>query len=146
MPVMDGLEATRRIRATKAGADTKIIALTAHALEEERGPIMTAGCDDLVRQPFRDQELFDAMARHRRLRFIYEQPPHVESTREAPELTVHPEQLDGLPAQLLRDLRQAVLELDTARAQTLIAQVTEHDARLGRALHTLATQLDYKRL
>ena len=36
MPVMDGLEAVRRIRATKAGADTKIIALTAHALEEER--------------------------------------------------------------------------------------------------------------
>ena len=35
MPVMDGLEAVRRIRATKAGAETKIIALTAHALEEE---------------------------------------------------------------------------------------------------------------
>ena len=39
MPVMDGLEAVRRIRATKAGADTKIIALTAHALEEERNQL-----------------------------------------------------------------------------------------------------------
>ena len=39
MPVMDGSEAVRRIRAAKAGADTKIIALTAHALEEERRPL-----------------------------------------------------------------------------------------------------------
>jgi len=52
----------------------------------------------------------------------------------------------ALPAELLRDLRQAVVELDTARTQTLIEQVTERDAALGRALKTLAAQLDYKRL
>jgi PAS domain S-box-containing protein len=143
MPVMDGLEAVRRIRATKAGADTKIIALTAQALEEERGPIMAAGCDDLVRKPFREQELFDALARHLRLKFIYEKAPRQES---APGVTLRPEQLDGLPAELLQDLRQAVVELDTARTQALIQQVTERDASLGRALNTLATQLGYKRL
>ena len=146
MPVMDGLEAVRRIRATKAGADTKIIALTAHALEEEREPIMAAGCDDLVRKPFREQELFEALARHLRLKFIYEKAPRQESTPEAPGLTLSPEQLDALPAQLLQDLRQAVIELDTARTHALIEQVTERDASLGRALNTLATRLDYKRL
>src|SRR5208337_973423 len=146
MPVMDGLEAARRIRAAKAGADTKIIALTAHALEEEREPIMAAGCDDLVRKPFREQEVFEVLARHLRLKFIYEKAPRQESTPEAPELTLRPEQLDALPAQLLRDLRQAVIELDTVRTQALIEQVTERDASLGRALNTLATQLGYKRL
>ena len=59
---------------------------------------------------------------------------------------MRPEQLEALPAELLRDLRQAVIELDTARTQALIEQVTERDASLGRALNTLATQLDYKRL
>ncbi|MGO8835800.1 MAG: PAS domain S-box protein [Limisphaerales bacterium] len=146
MPVMDGLEAVRRIRATQAGADTKIIALTAHALEEEREPIMAAGCDDLMRKPFHEQELFGALARHLRLKFIYEKAPRQEKTQEAPALALRPEQLDALPAQLLRDLRQAVIELDTARTQALIEQVTERDASLGRALSTLATQLDYKRL
>ena len=146
MPVMDGLEAVRRIRATKAGADTKIIALTAHALEEEREPIMAAGCDDLVRKPIREQELFGALARHLRLKFIYEKAPRQESTPEAPGLTLRPEQLDALPAELLQDLRQAVVELDTARTHALIEQVTERDASLGRALNTLATQLGYKRL
>jgi PAS domain S-box-containing protein len=146
MPVMDGLEAARRIRATKAGADTKIIALTAHALEEEREPIMAAGCDDLVRKPIREQELFGALARQLRLKFIYEKAPPQESTPEAPGLDVRPEQLDALPAELLRDLRQAVIELDTMRTQALIEQVTERDASLGRALSTLATRLGYKRL
>jgi len=146
MPVMDGLEAVRRIRATQAGADTKIIALTAHALQEEKEPIMAAGCDDLVRKPIREQELFGALARQLRLKFIYEKAPPQESTPESPELAVRPEQLDALPAELVRDLRQAVIELDTARTQALIQQVTERDASLGRALNTLATQLGYKRL
>jgi CheY-like chemotaxis protein len=146
MPVMDGLEAIRRIRATKAGADTKIIALTAHALEEERSAIMAAGCDDFVRKPFREQEIFDALARHLLLKFNYEKAPGPESTPGVPGLTLRPEQLEGLPAELLRELRQAVIELDTARTHALIEQVTERDASLGRALNTLATQLGYRRL
>jgi DNA-binding response OmpR family regulator len=107
---------------------------------------MAAGCDDLVRKPIREQELFGALARHLRLKFIYEKASPQESTPEAPELTLNPEQLDALPAELLRDLRQAVIELDTARTRALIEQVTERDASLGRALNTLATQLGYKRL
>src|SRR5208283_5056066 len=122
MPVMDGLEAIRRIRATKAGADTKIIALTAHALEEERSAIMAAGCDDFVRKPFREQEIFDALARHLLLKFNYEKAPGPESTPGVPGLTLRPEQLEGLPAELLRELRQAVIELDTARTHALIEQ------------------------
>ena len=146
MPVMDGLEAVRRIRATQAGADTKVIALTAHALEEEREPIIAAGCDDLVRKPFHEQELFGALARHLHLKFIYEKAPRPENTPEPPELPLTPEQLDALPAHLLQELRQTVIELDTARTQVLIGQVAERDASLGRALTALASQFDYPRL
>jgi CheY-like chemotaxis protein len=146
MPVMDGVEAVRRIRATQAGAKTKIIALTAHALEEERISIMAAGCDDFVRKPFREQEIFDALTRHLRLKFIYEKARHPDSTPEPPGLALYLEQLERLPVELLRELRQSVIELDTARTLTLIAQVAERDPSLGRSLNTLATQLDYKRL
>jgi CheY-like chemotaxis protein len=146
MPVMDGVEAVRRIRAAKTGVDTKIIALTAHALEEERRPIMAAGCDDFVRKPFRDQEIFDALARHLRLKFIYADASSPESTQPITGLALHPEQLEALPEDLLQELRQAVIELDTARTRELIARVTERDASLGRALNAMATQLDYKRL
>ena len=143
MPVMDGLEAVRRIRATPAGTATKIIALTAHALDEESQPILAAGCDDLVRKPFREQEIFDALTRHLHLKFIYEEATRKQSTPAPPGPALRPEQLDALPAELRRDLRQAVIELNTARTQALIGQVTERDALLGRALNTLATQFDY---
>jgi hypothetical protein len=99
-----------------------------------------------VRKPFREQELFDILARHLRLKYSYEKAPRPESTQEAPGLALRPEQLEGLPAELLLDLRQAVLELDTARTRALIEQVTERHHSLGRALNTLATQLDYKGL
>ena len=146
MPVMDGLEAVRRIRATKRGAQTKIIALTAHALREESKPIMAVGCDECVRKPFREQEIFDALTRHLGLRFVYENTLGPESVPETSGFTLRPEQLDVLPADLVRDLRQAVIELDTARTHALIEQVTARDASLGRALQTLATQLGYKHL
>ena len=81
------------------------------------------------------------MARHLRLKFIYETAPRQEST---PKLPLNPEQLDALPAQLLQELRQAVIELDTMRTHALIQQVSERDASLGRALDRLATRLDYK--
>ena len=105
---------------------------------------MAAGCDDLVRKPFREHEIFDTLARHLHLKFIHEPGPRQENTPEG--LALRPQQLDDLPAELLQDLRQAVIELDTARTHAIIEQVTERDASLGQALNTLAAQLDYKGL
>jgi CheY-like chemotaxis protein/nitrogen-specific signal transduction histidine kinase len=73
MPVMDGQEATRRIKAGDAGAQTRIVAITAHALEEERKEILAAGCDDFIRKPYAEAELMDALARHLGVHFIYEE-------------------------------------------------------------------------
>jgi CheY-like chemotaxis protein len=72
MPVMDGLEATRRIKQTEAGQSTPIAALTAHALEEEREVILAAGCNDFVRKPYRVEEIFEVMATHLGIRYTYE--------------------------------------------------------------------------
>ena len=145
MPVMDGLEAARRIKATEAGGRTKIVALTAHALDEEREPILAAGCDDLVRKPFREQELFEVMARHLGLKYLYEKegerilPP-------GPKAAFRPEQWAALPAELLTQLHQAAVELDTNRTLALIERVKEHDASIGGCLHELARNLDYPQL
>lgn len=107
---------------------------------------MAAGCDDFVRKPFREQDIFDTLARHLRLKFIYEQAPHPKSPPELPGSTLRPEQLHSLPPELLRGLYQAVTELDTARTQSLINQVAERDGSLGHAFNTLAARLDYKGL
>jgi two-component system, cell cycle response regulator DivK len=50
MPVMSGLDATRHLR-EQPGADFKVIALTAHAMNESREACLEAGCDGFATKP-----------------------------------------------------------------------------------------------
>jgi CheY-like chemotaxis protein len=58
MPVMDGLEATRRIRALPGGEAVKIVALTASVFAEQRGEMLAAGMDDILHKPFQPRQRF----------------------------------------------------------------------------------------
>ncbi len=68
MPGMDGLEATRRIRAqAPAGRrDVPIVALTASAMAEDRDACLEAGMDAVLTKPVRQQELAEILTRSRR--------------------------------------------------------------------------------
>jgi CheY-like chemotaxis protein len=63
MPVMDGFEATRRIRALPLGAKLPIIAMTAAAMTEDRQASAAAGMNDHIAKPIDPQTLADALAR-----------------------------------------------------------------------------------
>lgn len=64
MPVMDGLEATRRFRALEEGRRTPIIAMTANAMESDRQRCLDAGMDDYISKPIKAQELQRALLRY----------------------------------------------------------------------------------
>jgi two-component system cell cycle response regulator DivK len=51
LPIIDGWEATRRIKADPATNSIPVIALTAHALVQDREKAMAAGCDDFDTKP-----------------------------------------------------------------------------------------------
>ncbi|WP_242470973.1 PAS domain S-box protein [Thiocystis violacea] len=63
MPVMDGLAATRAIRALPAWRSKPILAMTANAFEEDRRACLEAGMNDFVPKPVEPMDLFDALFR-----------------------------------------------------------------------------------
>ena len=63
MPVMDGLEATRRIRADERFRDLPIIAMTANAMEGDRQLCLEAGMNDHVAKPFNPDDLYAVIKR-----------------------------------------------------------------------------------
>lgn len=64
MPIMDGFEATRRIRKGSAGFDLPIIAMTAHAMKGDMERCFAAGMDDYVSKPIRPTDLFKTISKH----------------------------------------------------------------------------------
>jgi len=72
MPVVNGLEATQQIKASIQGQATVIIAVTAHAFEEDRQQVLGAGCDDYLSKPFQQPVLLDKIAQHLGVRYLYE--------------------------------------------------------------------------
>ena len=57
LPVIDGWEATRQLKADSATSSIPIIALTAHAMSDDRERAMLAGCDDYDTKPVEFQRL-----------------------------------------------------------------------------------------
>jgi signal transduction histidine kinase/CheY-like chemotaxis protein len=144
MPVMSGLEATRRIRESEAGANTTIVALTAHALEEERREILEAGCDDFIRKPYRDTEIFGALTKHLGVRFLYADEQAQAAATEDYELDVV--QLKKIPPDLIENLREATVLLDDQHCLKVAGMISDHNHELGERLRCMVENLQYKEM
>jgi CheY-like chemotaxis protein len=150
MPVMDGYEATRQIKRMTNGPLPVIIGLTASAFEENRAMVLEAGCDDFASKPFREDVIFQKMAEHLGVSYLYEEIPGADVSSHSPSvpencLTVT-ECLQGMPTEWKTQLYQAASELDDEAIATLITQIPDSHTALATTLTHLVTQLRFDKI
>lgn len=141
MPVMDGLEATQRIRALDSGREVKIAALTASVFKEERDNVLAAEMDDFISKPYRPEEIFACLTRHLGIRFIDEGAAAASAL--TPMAALNSEALATLPDEFRGELTTAIVSLDNTRIAELIRRVSELNPALGEALAHHADHLSY---
>ncbi|MBN1179396.1 MAG: response regulator [Anaerolineae bacterium] len=145
MPVVDGYEATRRIKATAQGQATVIIALTASAFEDDRSLILSEGCDDFISKPFRPAELFDKLTQHLGVRFIYSDlAPSAQPAGD--DVEVRPEALRRLPPDWLTAFRQATIQADFDQMVRLVEHVKTENPTLAHTLRDWVYSFEYNKI
>ncbi|MEL6439360.1 MAG: response regulator [Cyanobacteria bacterium J06621_8] len=140
MPVIDGYEATKRIKALPQGQETIIIALTASAFEEERIVILSAGCDDFMRKPFQEGDLLLKIAQYLGIEYLYEDEgdPAQESKVLLEELTE--ESLLVMSAEWRSQLYEAAAQVDNQEIFKLLMEIPDEYESLAQGLENLAEQ------
>lgn len=148
MPVIDGYEATKRIKSTTKGQATAIIALTASVFEEERAVVLSAGCDDFIRKPFRETEILDAMNKHIGVSYIYEDQSQGDllKTESTGQSVLTAAAIASLPVELVANLKQAILNVNLKLIVTLIEQIRENNSPLATELQTCIDNFEYKKV
>jgi PAS domain S-box-containing protein len=140
MPVMDGYETMRRLRAREDGAAIPIIAVTASALTEKREVVLTAGANDFISKPFREAELFNAMQALLGVTYVYAG----EGAEPAPAVDAPvADAVGACPAEVLAQLREAALDADRDRLLDLLARLGPAHAGIAGELQACAQRFDY---
>jgi signal transduction histidine kinase/CheY-like chemotaxis protein len=117
MPALDGLSATRQIRANAAGPQPRIVMLTASAFAEERQEALNAGADEFMRKPVEQDCLYAVLERQLGLQFVRRH----HSARQPLPSPLSRADLALLEPALRRQLKTALQELNLARVASLLA-------------------------
>ncbi|MCB9079252.1 MAG: response regulator [Anaerolineaceae bacterium] len=146
MPVLNGYEATQIIKSRQSNSQhlpSKIIALTASSFEEEKADILAAGCDDFLRKPFRETELFQMMSQHIGVQFIYEGRDESSMAGQMGEPALPPELMASLSLPQLTRLAEAVELSDIMWANQIIDDIRTSQPELAGSLGRLVNNFEY---
>ena len=109
---------------------------------------MATGCDDFVRKPFRESEIFDAMERHLGVRYVYEEAEDskAKGEEEPPRDALTPKALADLPDDLRKELKQAIIDLDVDLIQAVIDRIRGLNAPIADGLAKLVENYQFEEI
>lgn len=139
MPVVDGYEATRQIRQLPGGDHVRIAALTAGVFEEDRKEILLAGCDDMVKKPLEEEQLFALMGELLGVRYLYGRDKSHAEPAASLDLSV-------LPPQTIAELLAAAEMLDSEMVANIIQQLRAPHPVLAAELKAMAKTFRFDRI
>ena len=144
MPVMDGYEAARRLRAAH-GSAIKILALSAGVFAENQQEALAAGADTFLGKPFREEDLLEQVKELLAIDYVYDDLV-TEPTTEATEAAPFTAELRQLPVEWVAQLREAICRADYDRMLDLVEQVAACHEALADWLRQLVERFDYATL
>ena len=143
MPVMDGLTATKLLKANPTTRDIKIIALTAHALEQERAQILLSGCDGFIRKPYRENEIWGELKKHLGITFT----TMASSSRDNKKgVELADDELDLLPISILLEIKSALELLDVSHGCSVVMRLMPTHSILREKLLTMISEMKFSDL
>lgn len=139
MPVLDGYQAAQQIKTQPQ--PPIIIALTANAFEEDRSKALASGCDDYVRKPYKESIIWEKLAEHLGVQYLYAEIQNDESCIDDFGLTAAI--LLAISSPWLQKLHAAVIELNSNQVDQLLTEIPKEHRRLKLAISELVQQFRY---
>ncbi|MBF0287576.1 MAG: response regulator [SAR324 cluster bacterium] len=146
MPVMDGREATKRIKelAKRNGNDTVIIAISAAIFESDVEAVISGGCDDFLSKPFKESEIFGKIQKHLGLQYIYENSSKEENTESMNDTDEVLKNIEDLSTEWKMEMKQAIEHLNPKQIHALMGQLREQDEILADAIWQRMDRFEYE--
>ena len=140
MPVMDGFAATQAIRQMTGGTGLPVIGISASVLQEEKQRALDSGINRYIRKPFREEEIFAAIAAFLPVEYIRKQ-----SVAEV-ALAQPVAEEEEIPLKLAAELKDAVQKARFDRLLELLDELALERPVLAGQLRELAQRYDYDKL
>ncbi|MCB1159093.1 MAG: response regulator, partial [Leptospiraceae bacterium] len=136
MPVMDGIEATKIIKSLPV--KSIIIALTASAFESDREEIIQHGCDDFLKKPYRNSDIYRLLQTYLGVEYIYKDNIE-EDNKKNYKLTL-------LSDSYKSDLIRACQSGKITEIKKLLEAIQKSHSEVYKQLHTFLSNFEYEKM
>ena len=137
MPIMSGVEATRKIFEVSGDHDVKIFIISASALESEQKEVMEIGATIFIKKPVIFNELLAEMSDKGNVKFLYEDIKEIEV-------------VEGTSSEVLEDVKdqfiEAALEGDLVLLQELLVELEKDTGKTFKYLENCIEEFEFEEL